>query len=97
MCSTSVLHLVYAIGGRFLETTGETGDFFPEQHYDQALRSLDDILRHHDIRSVQFLLLLSIFSLRSPRGPGAWTYAGLAMRICIASLLIRLLTLLTNT
>ncbi|KAI1879322.1 hypothetical protein JX265_002276 [Neoarthrinium moseri] len=80
---TSVLHLIYAIAGRFLETTGETGDFFPEQHYDQALKNLDDILRLHDIRSVQFLLLLSIYSLRSPRGPGAWTYSGLAMRTCI--------------
>ncbi|KAI1340155.1 fungal-specific transcription factor domain-containing protein [Xylariaceae sp. FL0016] len=80
---TSVLHLIYAIGGRFLETTGETGDFYPEQHYDQALVNMDNILRLHDIRSVQFLLLLSIYSLRSPRGPGAWTYSGLAMRQCI--------------
>ncbi|KAK9417016.1 putative Transcription factor domain-containing protein [Seiridium unicorne] len=80
---TSVLHLIYAIGGRFLETTGETGDFFPEHHFDQALKNLDDILRLHDIRSVQFLLLLSIYSLRSPKGPGAWTYTGLAMRTCI--------------
>ncbi|KAK6064976.1 fungal specific transcription factor domain-containing protein [Seiridium cupressi] len=83
---TSVLHLIYAIGGRFLETTGETGDFFPEHHFDQALKNLDDILRLHDIRSVQFLLLLSIYSLRSPKGPGAWTYTGLAMRTCILPL-----------
>jgi hypothetical protein len=81
--STSVLHLIYAIGGRFLETTGQTGNFFCERHYNQALRNIDDILRLHDIRSVQFLLLLSIYSLRSPRGPGAWTYTGLAMRTCI--------------
>ncbi|KAH9885724.1 fungal-specific transcription factor domain-containing protein [Xylariomycetidae sp. FL2044] len=80
---TSVLHLIYAIGGRFLETTGDTGDYYPEQHYDLALKNMDDILRLHDIRSVQFLLLLSIYSLRSPRGPGAWTYTGLAMRQCI--------------
>ncbi|KAK6062486.1 ungal specific transcription factor [Seiridium cupressi] len=80
---TSILHLIYAIGGRFLETAGETGDFGPEQHFDQALKSLDDVLRLHDIRSVQFLLLLSIYSLRAPRGSGAWTYTGLAMRTCI--------------
>ncbi len=79
----TVLHLVYAIGGRFLETTGETGNFFPEQHYEQALRHLDEICRYHDMRTVQVLLLFSIYSLRSPRGPGAWTYVGLAMRNCI--------------
>ncbi|KAF2495865.1 hypothetical protein BU16DRAFT_560725 [Lophium mytilinum] len=81
--STALLHLVYAIGGRFLETTGETGNFFPEEHHAAALRHLDEILQYHDIRSVEVLLLLSIYSLRAPRGPGAWTYVGLAMRQCI--------------
>lgn len=78
-----MIHLIYAIGGRFLETTGETGDFFPDMHYEEALKHLDEILQYHDLRSVQFLLLLSIYSLRSPRGPGAWTYVGMAMRQCI--------------
>ncbi|KAF2808485.1 uncharacterized protein BDZ99DRAFT_477985 [Mytilinidion resinicola] len=81
--STALLHLVYAIGGRFLETTGEAGNFFPEEHHAAALRHLDEILQYHEIRSVEVLLLFSIYSLRAPRGPGAWTYVGLAMRQCI--------------
>jgi hypothetical protein len=36
-----------------------------------------------DIRSVQYLLLLALYSLRSPRNPGAWALAGLAVRQCI--------------
>ncbi|KAI0121059.1 fungal-specific transcription factor domain-containing protein [Xylariales sp. AK1849] len=44
---------------------------------------MDDILRLQDMRSVQFLLLLSIYSLRSSRSAGAWIYSGLAMRHCI--------------
>ncbi|KAJ9142934.1 hypothetical protein NKR23_g6746 [Pleurostoma richardsiae] len=50
------LHLIYAIGGRFLETTGETGDFFPDKHYEEALKYLDEILRYHDLRSVSIIL-----------------------------------------
>jgi hypothetical protein len=68
----SILHLVYAIGGRFLETTGETGNFFPEEHYDAALENLDEILKYHDLRTVVMIVLLGIYCLRAPRGPGAW-------------------------
>ncbi|KUJ16071.1 uncharacterized protein LY89DRAFT_102668 [Mollisia scopiformis] len=80
---TTVLHLVYACGARFLETTGETGAFFPDRHHSAGMQNLDAILQYHDIRSVQMLILLAIYSLRDPRGPGAWTYIGLAMRTCI--------------
>jgi hypothetical protein len=66
-----------------LETTGEAGPLFPEMHYDAALTYLDEILQFHDIRSIITLLLLAIYCLRAPGGPGAWTYIGLAMRICI--------------
>ncbi|KAK7918220.1 transcriptional regulatory protein [Apiospora marii] len=80
---TSVLHMVYAIAGRYLEAAREIGAFFPEQHFAAAMCNLDEVLRLQDIRSVQFLLLLSVYSLRSPGGPEAWTYIGLAMRQCI--------------
>jgi hypothetical protein len=77
------LHLVYASGGRFLETTGETGAFYCEQHHAKAMEYLDELFQRHDVRSVQVLVLLAIYSLRAPQGPGAWTYIGLAMRACI--------------
>lgn len=77
------LHLIYASGGRFLETTGETGAFFSDRHHTAAMQYLDELLQYHDIRSVQILILLAIYSLRAPKGPGAWTYIGLAMRTCI--------------
>ncbi len=78
-----VLHLVYAIGGRYLETTGEKGNFFPERHHGAALKLLDELLQFHDTRSVQGLMLLAIYCLQAPQGPGAWTYVGLAIRIAI--------------
>ena len=81
--SCATLHLVYACGGRFLETTGETGDFQSEQHYNASNVYIDEVLQLHDIRSVQVLLLLAIYSLRSPKSPGAWSFIGLAMRLSI--------------
>ena len=76
----STLHLIYATAGRFLETTGETSpSFFPNRHYEEILKDLDEMLRYHDTRSVVTLLLLAVFSLRAKGGPGAWAYIGLAM------------------
>ena len=80
----AALHLIYAAAGRFLETTGETGSFRSERHYQAATNLLPEILTGHgSIQVVQILLLLAIYSLRAPRGPGAWTFVGMAMRMCI--------------
>ncbi|KAI9734555.1 MAG: hypothetical protein M1834_002156 [Cirrosporium novae-zelandiae] len=79
----STLHLIYAIGGWCLETTGKAGGFYPEKHHAVSLRNLDGILQFHDTRAIQTLLLLAIYCLRAPTGPGAWFYVRLAMLICI--------------
>lgn len=82
----AALHLVYAAAGRFLETTGETGSFRSEKHYQSALKLLDEILTLTvSISAIQVLLLLAVYSLRAPKGPGAWSYVGMAMRMCIES------------
>jgi hypothetical protein len=36
-----------------------------------------------DARAAVYLLLLALYCLRGPRDPGAWTIAGLAVRLCI--------------
>ena len=79
----STLNLVYAIAGRFLETTGQMETSYPERHYVAALAHLNIILQAHDVRSVQTLLLHAVYCLRAPRGLSAWTHVGLAIRICV--------------
>jgi len=80
----AALHLVYAAAGRFLETTGETGSFRSENHYRSAMALLGEILAlSTSVQTVQILLLLAIYGLRAPRGPGAWPLVGIAMRMCI--------------
>ncbi|KAF2494129.1 hypothetical protein BU16DRAFT_619297 [Lophium mytilinum] len=75
-----ILHLVYATGGRFLETAGEVNPAFkPESHYAAALKHLDEILQFRDTRSVCTLMLLAVYCLRASGDPGAWAYSRLAM------------------
>ncbi|CZR64571.1 uncharacterized protein PAC_14469 [Phialocephala subalpina] len=84
MCfEESALHLVYANSGRILETAGETGNFFADQHYETALQHMDAVLEVNDTRSVIFLLLMALYCLRGPKDPAAWILAGLAVRLCI--------------
>lgn len=79
----STLHLIYAAAGRFIETTGESGNFSVKRHYEAAVQSLDAILEHNDIRTVQTLMLMAIYCLRDPVGAGAWTYSRTALLIAI--------------
>ncbi len=78
-----ILQLVYAVSGRWLESAGEMGYFFSDEHYDKALAQMDRVQRLRDERTVDYLLLLTLYCTRAPRDPGAWTYIGAAMRLCI--------------
>ena len=76
--------MVYAIGGRFLETAGERGAFCSDQHCEEATKNLDLIIAHrHGLQPIRIIAMFAIYNLRSPKGLGAWTYTGLAMRQCI--------------
>ncbi|KAI1082921.1 fungal-specific transcription factor domain-containing protein [Whalleya microplaca] len=79
----TILHLIYAVSGRWLESAGEMGHFFSDQHYDLALQEMDSVLQLRDSRTVDYLLLLALYCTRAPRDPGAWTYVGAAIRLCI--------------
>ncbi|KAK8138556.1 hypothetical protein PG984_001936 [Apiospora sp. TS-2023a] len=79
----SILHLVYAVSGRWLESAGEMGHFFSEQHYNIAFGYMDSLLQLRNSRTVDYLLLMALYCTRAPRDPGAWTYVGAAMRLCV--------------
>ncbi|KFA54954.1 hypothetical protein S40293_02305 [Stachybotrys chartarum IBT 40293] len=79
----TMLHLLYATAGRFIETTGETGEFHVKRHYASAAQSLDTIHQFNDIRTVQVLMLMAVYCLRDSIGPGAWTCSRTALLIAI--------------
>ncbi|CAJ2500892.1 Uu.00g037450.m01.CDS01 [Anthostomella pinea] len=77
-------HLVHACGGRCLETAAESGALYGKRHYAAAVRHLDTILDYDDQRSVSALMLMAMYCLRNPVGPGSWTYGRLAIMVAIA-------------
>lgn len=79
----AMLHLIYATAGRFLETTGESGEFHVKRHYNSAVQSLDAVLEYNDTRTVQALMLMAIYCLREPVSPGAWTCSRTALLVAI--------------
>ena len=79
----TILHLAYATSGRFIKSTGESGDFHAKRHFASAVQSLDSILEFNDMRSVQALMLMAVYCLRDPVGPGAWTCSRTALLIAI--------------
>ncbi|KAI1454265.1 fungal-specific transcription factor domain-containing protein [Annulohypoxylon moriforme] len=79
----TILHLIYAVSGRWLESAGEMGHFFSDQHYEFAFEEMESMLRLRDGRTVNYLLLMALYCTRAPKDPGAWTYVGAAMRLCI--------------
>ena len=79
----TILHIVYAISGRWLESAGEMGHFFSDHHYDLAFEEMDVMLGFRDHRTINYLLLMALYCTRAPRDPGAWTYVGAAMRLCV--------------
>lgn len=79
----SMLCLVYAVSGRWLESAGEFGCFLSDQHYNAAFANMDTILPMRDARTVDYLVYMALYCTRAPRDPGAWTYVGAAMRLCV--------------
>ena len=69
---TFTLTFVYAIGWRYTKPVRDDGEAFPIDFFESSLETLDSIIELNDIRSVICLLLLSIFSLKGPRGPSVW-------------------------
>lgn len=81
------LHLVYGIGARHLQLLGTSRVAFdrslPEAHFTAAAGALNIAFELRSTDSIEVLLLLAIYSLHSPSGPGAWQLTGLAVRLCI--------------
>lgn len=81
------LHLVYGIGARHLQLLGTSRVTFdrslPEAHFTAAAGALNIAFELRSTDSIEILLLLAIYSLHSPAGPGAWQLTGMAIRLCI--------------
>ncbi|KAK9478297.1 fungal-specific transcription factor domain-containing protein [Lipomyces japonicus] len=77
------LHMIYAIGARYLQLTGTYAYIPPDTHYHIAVKYLDILSDSPIIDVIEKLLLVVVFQLRSPSGPGIWHLTGFAMRLCV--------------
>ena len=77
------LHMLYAIGCRYRELSGSFGDSSHESHYLSAMQHIDVVFQVKCLESLEALLLLAIYQLRSPSLPGIWSLIGASMRLCL--------------
>ncbi|KAK9364498.1 fungal-specific transcription factor domain-containing protein [Lipomyces kononenkoae] len=77
------LQMIYAIGARYLQLTGTYAYVPPDIHYYTAMRYLDILSDSPLIEIIDQLLLVCVFQLRSPSGPGIWHLTGFIMRLCV--------------
>jgi hypothetical protein len=80
-----MLHMVYAIGARYLQLSKDSDYVSPEAHYSSAILDIDVVFDVQSISNLQCMLLLALYQLRSPSGPGLWSMIGVVMRHCLDS------------
>ena len=72
--------IVYAIGSLALERSNFEA---AEHYYSMALNHIGPVLDMDSLESIQAILSIAIYSVRSPSGPSVWKISGMAMRHCI--------------
>ncbi|RDW71640.1 hypothetical protein BP6252_08203 [Coleophoma cylindrospora] len=77
------LFMVYAIGSMLLQPREDFLVTSPEVYYMAALARISAVRKSSPIHSVEAMVLLVIYHLRSRFGQGIWFMIGLAMRTCI--------------
>lgn len=79
----SILHLIYAITARFLAVTKKPCEVDDEEQLAAATAPMENILKQHNLATVQYLILLGVHGQRSPYGAGAWSQIRYATSVCI--------------
>ncbi|KAF5578267.1 transcription activator acu-15 [Fusarium pseudocircinatum] len=75
---------MYAIGARYLQLSNDNDHYSsPKRHYACAMADADSIFATGSLESLEAMLLLTIYQLRSPTGPGVWWMIETTMRYCI--------------
>ncbi|GAA5887560.1 hypothetical protein JCM6882_001449 [Rhodosporidiobolus microsporus] len=76
--------MVFAIGSRFCQKLAIPNLASPEGYWAKAMEHLEVIVGLHDLKNVQALMLMVMFSFRSSEAPGIWFLVGIIMRVCMS-------------
>ncbi|RDW80915.1 hypothetical protein BP5796_05613 [Coleophoma crateriformis] len=67
------LNMIYAISARYVQLRqSKEAENTPEEYYNAASREIDAVLSVKDLDTIDSLLLLVLYQLRSPSYPGMW-------------------------
>lgn len=72
--------MVYAIGSLAADASQSEA---AETYYVAALEYLEPVLDLDGLESIQALLSIAVYSVRSPSGMSLWKVSGMAMRLCV--------------
>ncbi|KAL2829305.1 fungal-specific transcription factor domain-containing protein [Aspergillus pseudoustus] len=81
--ATFKLYLVYAIGATLVQLAEQYTGPNPEQFVMHGLRHISAARQSHALHTLEAMVLLILYSLRSPFSSSSWDMVGLAMRKCI--------------
>ncbi|GAA6001857.1 hypothetical protein JCM10207_002353 [Rhodosporidiobolus poonsookiae] len=74
--------MLTACGSRFCQKMAIPSLQSPEAYYAKAMEHLETIVGLHDLKNVQALMLMVMFSFRSAEAPSIWYIVGIIVRLC---------------
>ncbi|BGP44814.1 hypothetical protein JCM10450v2_000629 [Rhodotorula kratochvilovae] len=80
--SAFFIWILFAIGSRFCQKSAVPNLAAPEAYYAKAMEHLETIVGLHDLKNVQALMLMVMYSFRSNEAPGVWFLVGIILRVC---------------
>lgn len=82
--SSFALHMIYAIGARYHQLSQTDCYWAPQTYFNAAMEDIASLFQYHALESLEGLLLLVIFQLRSPTQPGIWPIVGMTVRHAVS-------------
>ncbi|GJN91630.1 hypothetical protein Rhopal_004653-T1 [Rhodotorula paludigena] len=79
--SAFFIWILFAIGARIGQKSAPTGLATPEAYYRKSMEYLETIVGLHDLKNVQALMLMVMYSFRSNEAPGVWYLVGISLRV----------------
>lgn len=77
------IYMMFALGTQVIESH-PVHDSYTKLYYDKAFESVDHIVEHTTIHSVQAYLIMAVFSQKIPDGASVWQTTGIAIRSAVA-------------
>ncbi|ORY82921.1 fungal-specific transcription factor domain-domain-containing protein [Leucosporidium creatinivorum] len=76
--------VLFAIGARLCQKLAIPSLATPEAYYQKGMQHLEVIVGLHDLKNVQALMLMVMYSFRAADAPSVWFIVGIVVRLCVS-------------